>query len=332
MRLFVLEYLTSGLEPETTLSPSLLREGGAMLSSLMSDIARLPEIDCMTLLSSQGKIELPGQITVAYSNDSAEALSLFDQLLQQAEQVLIIAPESDGVLLDLYGQVEQAGKIWLGCSREAIQVTADKFSFYERLKQAGLPVVETTLVPLQSNDLFEPDRFPVVMKPRDGAGGESTWLIHDAKEFQSHNQPKDMMIQPYCSGLPCSVAVLSHDSQNDIFPVGKQLINWHQGFHYSGGELPLNLTPTDRDQLHDLLKQIQSILPGLYGYWGMDFIWNRDSGVPIQIVEINPRLTTSYLGYHRLTSENLAERWLLPDSERPAIQWHNGPITFGKEL
>ena len=62
-------------------------------------------------------------------------------------------------------------------------------------------------------------------------------------------------------------------------------------------------------------------------YVGVDLIVPADEHAPPIVVEINPRLTTSYLGYRALAMDNLAERMLLGLSQRP-IEWRSGEVEF----
>ena len=46
------------------------------------------------------------------------------------------------------------------------------------------------------------------------------------------------------------------------------------------------------------------------------------------LVEINPRLTTSYIGYRKLTNENLMEHILFPERFPKPILWKDQTVQF----
>jgi hypothetical protein len=46
------------------------------------------------------------------------------------------------------------------------------------------------------------------------------------------------------------------------------------------------------------------------------------------IVELNPRLTTSYIGYRQLCEDNLMERLLFPDRCGQPLCWRTGSVAF----
>ena len=69
-------------------------------------------------------------------------------------------------------------------------------------------------------------------------------------------------------------------------------------------------------------------IPGLRGYVGVDLIIpSAESGRPV-VVEINPRLTTSYLGYRALAENNLAEWMLMQGRFERTIRWRKGTVEF----
>jgi len=48
----------------------------------------------------------------------------------------------------------------------------------------------------------------------------------------------------------------------------------------------------------------------------------------VLIVEANPRLTTSYLGYRALANENLARKIVQPARAAAPIAWKAGTVEF----
>ena len=77
-------------------------------------------------------------------------------------------------------------------------------------------------------------------------------------------------------------------------------------------------------------------IPGMKGYVGVDLVLSNDS---VWLIEINPRVTTSYIGLRQILSANLAEiiwnactRETLPESV-PMAGWvvieKDHPSTWG---
>jgi len=75
------------------------------------------------------------------------------------------------------------------------------------------------------------------------------------------------------------------------------------------------------------VMQVCRSIHGLSGYIGFDLILPPNAPQPL-IVEANPRLTTSYLGYRALAEENLAARILQPARADNPIAWKAETIVF----
>ncbi|MEZ6046998.1 MAG: ATP-grasp domain-containing protein [Planctomycetaceae bacterium] len=340
MKIFIAEYFTSGLCPGVTHENSLYQEGWGMLSALLEDVSLYlneTEGECVTLLGGAPVSALPVNIQIQNSQSPAEAHQLFQKLVSDADQVYIIAPETEGVLLQLYDEVAAQSAIWMGCDRNAIQLCSDKWELGLIWRSLGLPTPVTT----QLMELKSPEQiaFPIIVKPRDGAGGDQTWRFDELSEFErffqflTADERELYLLQPYVPGVACSVSLLSVPGRDYQFPPGEQRIEWREEFHYLGGKIPCCLSDRAQMVLDAALSQIRLSIPGLNGYWGLDFIWNEnDAESPITLIEINPRLTTSYLGYRQLTEQNLAQLWfgqaMQLVEQMSDIIWKSGPVEF----
>ena len=97
-------------------------------------------------------------------------------------------------------------------------------------------------------------------------------------------------------------------------------------FRYEGGQLPLP-SPWKVRAVHLGFRAIAGI-SGLQGYVGVDVVLGED-GRDFAI-EINPRLTSSYLGLRQLARDNLAAVWLrMAQGEFvEELSWNAGPVAF----
>lgn len=77
------------------------------------------------------------------------------------------------------------------------------------------------------------------------------------------------------------------------------------------------------ERLEGLVRHCCSLIPGLCGYVGFDLLMPHDKNAEPVVVEINPRLTTGFLLWQQLCSDNLAARMLEIDasSTRPLLSW-----------
>ena len=96
---------------------------------------------------------------------------------------------------------------------------------------------------------------------------------------------------------------------------------------YEGGELPLPAALATRAT--SLAQRAVAAVPGLFGYVGVDLVLGNEADF---VIEINPRLTTSYVGLRRLARFNVAGEMLrIAEGGRPApLQWRDGRVAFAK--
>jgi tyramine---L-glutamate ligase len=75
---------------------------------------------------------------------------------------------------------------------------------------------------------------------------------------------------------------------------------------YLGGELPLSAGLAERAVA--LADRALAALPAATGYVGVDLVLGRDpNGNEDYVIEVNPRLTTAYVGLRAAAKMNLAE-------------------------
>ncbi len=275
-RIFVYEHITALGLGRGAGSPghSLFVEGRAMLYAICDDLRAIPGVE----------------VLVGGPDD-------FGNLAAEADWSFVIAPETDGVLLKLAEEVVRVGGRLLGPSPVAIARTSDKYALFQNWKRRGVRTPETVLVP----DL--PPSWPCVVKPRDGAGSEGMRLVRTEAEYQTITE--SMIAQPFCPGIPASIAFLIGPRDTVALPATFQLITTDGQFHYGGGLIPIAPELTARAEA--LGRSALAGIPGLLGYVGVDLIFGESEDFAI---EINPRLTTSYVGVRHHLEGNLA-RWIL---------------------
>jgi predicted ATP-grasp superfamily ATP-dependent carboligase len=336
MPVFVHEFFCSGAFDGDLGDSSLAREGLAMLAAVVDDFSQVGnDTTVVTTLArrlrrSPTAARIAEQAQVTWVESPTEEQRLFQEFAAACRATLVIAPETGGLLLERRQMTDAAGGRFLGPSPDAILLCGDKLRFYEHLSENEIPTVPTTPFNFFANSADYP--FPIVVKPRDGAGSVNTFLIRDAREFEVRRNEliacfaegrSEPIVQPFVEGRPLSAAALI-DAENDrveIFPLGEQRISYDGRFRYAGGRIPApDVSTAVAEEAAELLADACRSLPGLAGFVGFDLI--ASAGEPrVRILEANPRLTTSYVGYRRLTRENLAARMLFADTAREPIEW-----------
>jgi tyramine---L-glutamate ligase len=346
MPVFVHEFFCSGAFDGDLGASSLAREGLAMLAALVEDFSRCDQIDggVVTTLGARLRgvpraARIAERAQVSWVESPAQERSLFLRLASRSQGTLVIAPETGGRLLERRRLTDAAGGRFLGPSPEAIGLCGDKLRLHEHLTRHFLPTLSTTRCDLSANNLDYP--FPIVVKPRDGAGSVNTYLIHDRDELEQRREglatafaetSKEPIVQPYLAGRPLSVAALigTGSDRIEVLPLAEQRLTGDDRFHYQGGRIPArDVSPQIVSAATQLVIETCGTLPGLSGYIGFDLILSAAEPC-MRIVEVNPRLTTSYVGYRRLTSENIAARMLSSSPAGGQFERSVGDITWNK--
>lgn len=284
------------------LPESLAREGDLMLHALLEDLARVPGMALVT--SRDPRLSpLEARAAVLKADPGEDAARLFRRGLSQADLCWPIAPETGGVLERLSRTVLDAQRVLLGSRPEAVRTAASKRSTSRVLEQAGVPVI-----PTYETGQALPDRAGAwVLKPDDGAGCIDTYLLPDRAAALAALEARGagFVLQPYVAGAAMSLSVLCCGGAASLLSINRQKISIVDGrLEFSGCEMNM---VDDNGIYAELARSIAQAMPGLWGYVGVDFVSTQRGPV---VIEINPRLTTSYAGLSAALGLNPAERVL----------------------
>ncbi|WP_417385502.1 ATP-grasp domain-containing protein [Gimesia sp.] len=335
MNIFVSEYLCSGACELSEAEAGLLNEGTAMLEAVLADLLALPHTQVITGLQQNLSLKSP-EIEEAIRGDRLQVFRAatpeqesenFKTACQMADAVLIIAPEFDDLLFRRTQLAVDGGATVAGPDLKTLQLTADKWEFYQWMQDCSLPTIPTCLL----SEELSPSAVsvPCLIKHRCGAGGLGLETFENENCLQQRwndliTAEEQFLLQPFLKGKPLSTVALIRAGQRELFPAGEQQICWEHGFQYQGGIIPADLESSVLTAIDDLVNHVCDLLPGLAGYVGFDILLPDNAPNEPVLVEINPRLTTSYTGYRRLTQDNLAARIIDFQTTFPRIQWKQG--------
>ena len=314
------------------LPTSLMREGAWMLEAILQDFLLLPQHQIFTSQDERLHLTLPVHQKVPVKKEGY--LETFLSLVQATDATLLIAPETDGILAKLTRLVEKEGKLLLGSTAESIELTGDKLSTYKRFEALGIPFPKTQEANFGEN-LLEKVKvldLPLILKPVDGAGCSGVFFLRRIEDIPStlaqlaqetrHNR---FLIQEYIAGIHASVSVISNGIHAVPLTLNAQFIEESHRLIYKGGLVPLP-HPLKQEVFH-LVRNLPTWIKGLQGYLGVDLVLTEDRPV---FIEINPRLTTSYVGIRQVIPFNLAEAILraVMKRELPGEVEVRGQVTF----
>ena len=332
-----------------------LREGAAMWRAVVADFAELPQVRVRTLwaddlaaadleerrgdsdASDTGLRDLfPSQLEVIRVAVNQRPADLLRAEAARADAVIVIAPECDGVLLQLARDVVRSGGQLWSASVPFIEVTMDKQLTAERLQAAGVPVPDGVALAdvalAGATSLPASFVYPAVLKPRDGAGSTLIRRIDagEAGSFTVPAHPAGWRLERWCSGQAASVAVLCGPSGRIVLPAATQRLGGQTGFEYQGGCWPVE--PALQSRATRLAHATLDALPPTSGYVGIDLIFGADpQGRDDVVIEVNPRYTTSYTCLRVAARDNLAAALMsLQLGAKPASEllWHGDSLEF----
>ncbi|MGZ4957219.1 MAG: ATP-grasp domain-containing protein [Methylobacter sp.] len=316
MKILVFEYITGGGFNKQELPDSLAGEGSLMLNALLDDLSRLNNLEVTIMLDWRlsNSIEV-NSVIIRPEHDVTEE---FVRLVKQSDLVWPIAPEFDGILQNLCQTVESLGKVLLTSPATAVAIAGNKFKTYELLNRHHIASVPTRIF----DDAYSPGEW--MIKPIDGAGCSDSRVITNRLDFeQMVTSEGRYIIQPHLQGAKTSLSCLFKQGRGWLVCANLQRFEFaDQQYHLTG--IVVNHY-RDLSAYQQLIDKIAGALPELWGYAGIDLIENDRTWV----LEINPRLTTSFVGIYDALGINIAEAVLQLMHGEPIINpAYNRPVTI----
>jgi len=243
--------------------------------------------------------QIARQWTIAYNNSDC---------------AIVIAPELDGLLPGITQAMREQGCRIIAPENPFILCASDKWETYQAWLSRKQITAPTQLASqwLEYSDNLDSHPFESqgwVLKRRLTAGSTDMQRFASKLELSKHlsciQNLENWIVQPWLRGKPASLAVVgaSDATSNSLQVLGptEQLFD-SSTFSYIGGQGPLDSDPT---RLEAFARNLLDAIPGKHAGWvGIDFlIQSDDLWIPL---EINARVTSSYLGYRKRYGQDLA--------------------------
>jgi tyramine---L-glutamate ligase len=336
-RILVYEYTCSGgllSSQHMCNADSLTREGWAMLRALATDLAAIPGLHVQVLADYRG---LPGPLPTCDPiavHSPAEERAVLMELSRHADWTIVIAPETDHALFQRCQWVEACGGRLLGPASSLVNLLGDKHRTTEHLRAHRVPCPSGTVWRPGSCNIRLSS--PLVVKPLDGAGSQDTFLLNDQQALDAllfdlpsrHGRDRSWRIETFQCGAAVSLSALCGPAGNFQLPPCHQRIKCDKTITYHGGAYPIH--PGCVDRAACLARRALETLPGSLGYIGVDLVLGEDPDARDDcVIEINPRLTTSYVGLRKTARTNLAKAMLdVAEGCPPDLSFDETPLEF----
>jgi predicted ATP-grasp superfamily ATP-dependent carboligase len=313
LNVLIYEHACGGGFAEGAVSPGILAEGFGMLRSCVSDLKmaghKVSVVFDEELSLLNPPVEADFVIPIFNFKDAQQAIL---KACATVDAVYVIAPETGGTLPELVKLVEQQGVPLLNSQSEAIRAVSDKIKLYETLKSRGIRTPKTVQVKVAQyrEMLFGGELgFPAVFKPVDGVGCCGLSIVHEASQIEgavgrivAELGSEVFMVQEYIVGEPVSVSLLCADCKAVAVSLNRQnvvLSSPNSASGYIGGSVPF--FSEMEQEVFRIAKAVVNCFSGLKGYVGVDLILTNTGPV---VVDVNSRLTTSYIGLSRVAGFN----------------------------
>ena len=267
-----------------------------------------------------GEWDIPA-IEVHEVDDRVPFLDAWQSISREVDYTLVIAPEIDNQIVEIVRTLREQGACVLNADERFLVAASDKWLTAEAFHRAEiahpstLPLNDVLEKGIQRDEWHHLQRGWVI-KPRDGAGCLGINYVRSLKSVLLDRQAEDpsrYIVQPWIDGIAGSVVVLCGARERVVLPAMHQNIAFDhllasEGVQYLGGRGPWNEIP--QTTLEAFANRVISALPGSpLGWIGIDFIQTEaeESNQSLVAIEVNPRLTTSYIGLRRIIAENIAD-------------------------
>jgi tyramine---L-glutamate ligase len=311
--------MSSGGYASQPISNSVLSEGFGMLRTVTSDLKAAGHEITVLLDSRISKLNPPitADCTVPIFNYQ-EVKRFLIGIAKINDAILIIAPETGQILQSLVELVEKTNKVSLNSESRIISKVANKAILYRALRKNHLPIPETLEASVNDN-LAQVKRaikaklnYPLVLKPVDGVSCSGLSIVKEEKEIEpaikkikKESADNQFVVQEFVEGEAASVSLLCVKGKALSLSLNQQTIKTgapEAVSNYQGGSIPFD-HPL-KQEAFDIAQKVVNSFEGLRGYVGVDLVLAKNE---VFVVDVNPRLTTSFVGLSRVANFNVAE-------------------------
>jgi len=317
MNILVAEYISSGGFVDAEIPSILFPEGFGMLNSVTRDLRH-----CGHKIIVPLDFRIDNYRSFLYVDEvhlvttERPLTNSIESLSKKLDAILIIAPEFSGISYNLRKFAEELGIPLLDSSSNATKIASNKVQTEDILKKRGVPIPETVICDFSEDLEVIKEKvatigYPLIFKPIDGVGCGGLSLVTKENQISEailaiklNSTLNRFIVQKYIEGTSASINCISDGkyaipvSFNAQFVTFNSLIGGQS--EYEGGFTPFHHELAEKAK--KAIIQFPEYFPGLLGFFGVDIIFTEDEVV---FIEINPRITTSYIGARAAIRENI---------------------------
>lgn len=277
-----------------------------MLEAVAADAARDASLEVTVLVDEDHTLMLPsGACRQAVPH--GRELDALTTAAAGADWTLLVAPETDGILADRVARARAGGNAVLASSPAFLAIAADKQATIDALAAAGVPVPAGRSLAAGAP---APAGFhlPAIRKARASAGCDGLEIIRERNGFA--NASIATRLEALVPGTPVGVSCLCGSGNPEILPPLRQRFTAGDRPRYRGSE-PLSdrsLATRAEGLARRAVAALERASGGTpaVGWVGVDMLLaDRHDGRDDRVLEVNPRLTTSFVVQSRTAATSL---------------------------
>jgi len=319
LRILVYEYLSGGGAAKKPIPPDVLCEGFGMLRTLISDFKEAGN-NVTTFLDKRLAAFSPplNADNVIPASSWQQAKNTIENVAGAFDAAYIIGPETNHTLQSLVETIEHTSLTSLNCPASTIEQVSNKMNLCKSLKQRGISTPKTLMLDVSNKkeeilQLADGQiEFPLMLKPLDGVSCSGSSIVYDkthvaaaVAKIRKESVEKYFLIQEYVKGTAASVSLIVSNQGVRPISLNKQNLTLSKPegtSSYDGGLVPFD-DPLRQEAFAVAAKAVESF-EKLKGYVGVDLVLTEEEAV---VIEINPRLTTSYVGLKHTADFSIAQ-------------------------
>ena len=307
MRLVIYEWCCSGGLPGagSGAGAEFAVEGRAMVEAVAADAVRDGRFEVVAVVDETQPLDLPTEVVIRPVPPGAEITALTTEAAW-ADVTLVIAPETDGLLADRVARVRAAGGCPLACDAPFLELAADKQATVTALAAAGVPVAAGRS--LAAGEPW-PEGFhrPAIAKSRHSAGCDGLVFVQEGDRPVVATMP--LRIEAFVPGMPVGVSCLCGPEGVSCLPPLRQVFSPAPSVRYLGSEAIADGGIRRRAEwlaTRAVIAVARASGGAARGWVGVDMILgDRDDGSMDRVLELNPRITTSFVMHARERTSSL---------------------------
>ena len=295
MNVVLFEYISSGAY-QHDLSLDLSREANLMVRAAAQGLIAA---GCQVVVFRDERLsplDLNARIVTIGTSDDWRALLTAE--LSKADAFLPIAPESNRQLEMLCRFADNEPCLLLNSPPTIVAATASKGDTLKCLREHKILCVDCCRV----HQCRFPFDIDVVLKPDDGVACDDTFLIRAGQIPEAAQLQKAALCQPYLLGTAASINVIyGKQSQPCVLGINRQEVVIDERGEFRLQACHVNELAQLALPFEALAESVEEAFRGMVGHVGIDFVIEHET---IYILEVNPRLTTSFAGLAQTTGIN----------------------------